>query len=53
MTRQTHQIQITNVNTETEISAKDPNGILHLLPVSFRRLVIHTGDTKLWLTVMN
>lgn len=54
MIRQTHQIQITNVNTETEdFSAEEPNAVLQLHDVFFRSLAIHTRNTKLRLIVMN
>lgn len=54
MTRQTHQIQMTNVNTETEdFSAKELNGVLQLLLIFFRRLAIYTRDTEFWLAIMS
>lgn len=54
MTRQTHQIQMTYVNTETEdFSAKELNGILQLLLIFFRRLTMYTKDTEFWLANMN
>lgn len=51
MTRQTHQIPMTNVNTETEdFSAKELNGVLQLLLIFFGRL---TRDTEFLIAIMS